>query len=150
MPRLEPRPFGNLLFSQDNPYRRLVDRGRRLNALTARVRALLPPPQRDHCRVANVKDGELVVAVEGPAWAARVRFHTPQLLADLRRQGVPLRRVRVVVSPTPTSLPPGPATPARSLSQDSAQLLEHAADAINDEKLSVALRRLSQRSTKSR
>jgi len=69
-------------------------------ALDALFSAQLPEPLKGHCRVLSVRDNTLVLAADSPVWAARLRFHTTQLVKQLnRQQTVKLRTVRVRVRP---------------------------------------------------
>jgi hypothetical protein len=68
----------------------LTDEAQRRRETTARVRDLLPPDEAAHLVAAHVNArGELVVAMDSAAWAARVRYRE-ELLGERRL------RVRVV------------------------------------------------------
>ena len=81
---------------------RLVERAREAGELDARVRTLLPDGLGAHVTGAafHAADGEVVVLVDSAAWASRIRFHAPELVAQLapRFDGA-VRRVRVKVRP---------------------------------------------------
>ncbi|NIR61664.1 MAG: DUF721 domain-containing protein, partial [Gammaproteobacteria bacterium] len=47
--------------------------------LTARVRALLPEAEAAHLVSVHAEAGAWVVAMDSPAWAARVRYRTAEL-----------------------------------------------------------------------
>lgn len=47
--------------------------------LTARVRALLPADEAAHVVNVHAEAGRWVVAMDSPAWAARVRYRTASL-----------------------------------------------------------------------
>ncbi|MGD9387804.1 MAG: DciA family protein [Gammaproteobacteria bacterium] len=81
---------------------RLVDRAREAGELDARVRALLPEGLGSHVTGAafHEADGEVVVLVDSSAWASRIRFHAPELVARLApRYDGAVTRVRVKVRP---------------------------------------------------
>lgn len=54
-----------------------------------------------HCRVANVKNQQLVIEVDSSAWATRLRYLCPSLVAPLREiQGLEeLQEIRCYVKP---------------------------------------------------
>jgi hypothetical protein len=79
---------------------RLVSRARALMDLEAQLQHLLPDVLRPHCRLLAVNGTTLVLAADSPAWAARLRFHTHQLVRQLTPPGgVTLRGIRIRVRP---------------------------------------------------
>lgn len=74
-----PRAIGDLLRTGDISQLRAQATERR--ELAARVRAELPGPEAEHVVGAHLDDtGQLVIGMDSPAWAARVRYSTPELL----------------------------------------------------------------------
>ena len=145
---LKPQPLSKLLRPKDRHLNALVERGRLLIRLTESIRACLPLPCAEHCRVANCDDGQLVIAADSPAWSARLRFHAPELTRQLKHQyGLEIRRVRVVVSPAIETLTPKRHL-RRDLSHKSAELLHQTAAGIEDPGLRAALLRLACRGRK--
>ncbi|MEZ5542487.1 MAG: DUF721 domain-containing protein [Pseudomonadota bacterium] len=79
---------------------RLVRQARLLLDIDAQLQQLLPDSLRPHCRLLSVNGNKLVLAADSPAWAARLRFQTHQLLRQLRLPGnVRLRGIRIRVRP---------------------------------------------------
>ncbi len=84
----------------------LASEARRRAELADRIRTVLPPEDAEHLVSAGINDaGELVIAMDSPAWAARVRYYAERLTAlqpgeaaDAER-GLVGRRIRVQVSP---------------------------------------------------
>ncbi|HEX6996727.1 MAG TPA: DciA family protein [Gammaproteobacteria bacterium] len=84
-----PRSLAELLRSGQLAALREAAEDRR--EMTARIRALLPPEEAEHLRGASMTEsGDLVLVMDSPAWAARVRYCTA---------GLPAGRVRVRVLP---------------------------------------------------
>lgn len=84
----EPRHLSELM--SDGPLARLLREAERRRKETAEVRALLPAEEAAHVvSAATNETGELVLVMDSPSWAARVRY----CLASLRRTDV---KVRVV------------------------------------------------------
>jgi hypothetical protein len=127
-------------------YSRLVSQARALAGLDALTRELLPDTLKTHCRVLSVRDETLVLAADSPVWAARLKFHSSQLVKQLnRQQTVKLRTVRIRVRP-PEKLVAGErrSTPLK-LGINSATALRQAADSVSDPDLKSALLRLANR-----
>ncbi len=103
----------------------------------------LPAPLDQHCQLANVRGDALVIHVDAPAWAARLRYQGPQLIQ--RMKALPglsgLRRVRIRVRPQPPAPQPAP----RRLSGKGAENLRKAAQAMPPGPLREAFLRLARR-----
>ena len=92
-----------------NPLRRALW----LDALDRQLRPPLPPSLASHCRLANVKDEQLVFLVYSPVWHAKVRPAEQQLVDAARSLG--LKVTRVTPKTTTTSLhSPMPKNPGQS------------------------------------
>jgi hypothetical protein len=119
-----------------------VDRDARL--LEA-VRCALAPVLQPHCLHAALEGGRLSLVTDGPVWASRLRFATPELLAGLRGQGLVADEARVRVAPAR-----GPAlrTAAKgahlALSRGTIAHLREAAAEMEDPDLAAALLRLAE------
>lgn len=134
------RPLQRLL---DGSLQELTERARMLGRLTAEVRRLAPEIGR-HCRVANLRAGMLVIQVDSPAWATRLRYQGPALVRQLRRRGhSEIQEVRIQVAPEAGPQAPAPRRPR--LSPASGELLQQTADAVEGDALRAALRRLAGR-----
>ncbi len=124
----------------------LLDQGRRIARLNAALSRLLPAGLAGHCRVANLRDGILVLAADSPAWASRLRFHADKLLKSLNKEcDLGAGRVRTIVVPA-AALPTRRPIPRKPISSHTARLIEQCADGIGDPALQAALRRLARRS----
>jgi hypothetical protein len=85
----EPRRLGDHL--TDGPLADLVRESQRRRLETAAVRDLLPPDEAAHVVSATTESsGELVLVMDSPGWAARVRYCVGAL---------PNPRVRIKVLP---------------------------------------------------
>jgi hypothetical protein len=68
-----PRHLSELL--NEGPLTRLLEEAKRRQMETVRVRSLLPPDEATHLVSAATNEaGELVLVMDTPAWAARVRY----------------------------------------------------------------------------
>jgi hypothetical protein len=64
----------------------LAERAAATDRLARRIQTLLPAELAPHVTGANVRDRRLVVLVDGPVWAARLRFEAPALRRRLESE----------------------------------------------------------------
>lgn len=57
-----------------------------LRTLNQQIQTLLRPELAQHCQVANLRDGCLILQVDNAAWATQLRFEQTELLSKLRKQ----------------------------------------------------------------
>ncbi|MDD1782269.1 DciA family protein [Enterovibrio sp. ZSDZ35] len=71
-----------------------------LSQLNDQVKALLPPHSAKHCRVANFRDGILIIECGSSTWANRLNFDRHVLLSSLRQSTLPsLMTIEIKVNP---------------------------------------------------
>ncbi|MBI5450534.1 MAG: DUF721 domain-containing protein [Gammaproteobacteria bacterium] len=63
----------------------LATRCQSLQTLEGLLHTHLPAPLARHCRVASLDQQTLYLHADTPVWASQLRFHSRQLLADLKR-----------------------------------------------------------------
>ena len=127
-------------------YSRLVSQARALLGLDGLIQELLPDALKTHCRVLSVRDQTLVLAADSPVWAARLKFHSSQLVKQLnRQQTVKLRTVRIRVRPPEKQVATERRNAPLKLGISSATALRQAADSVSDPDLKSALLRLASR-----
>ena len=127
-------------------YSRLVSQARVLLGLDGLIQELLPDALKTHCRVLSVRDQTLVLAADSPVWAARLKFHSSQLVKQLnRQQTVKLRTVRIRVRPPEKRVATERRNAPLKLGISSATALRQAADSVSDPDLKSALLRLANR-----
>ncbi|WP_192457940.1 DUF721 domain-containing protein [Musicola keenii] len=71
------------------PLRDIQKRATALLKLTQTVRALLPSTLQPWCRVANYRQGLLILETANANWLMRLRYEQPALLSALREQILP-------------------------------------------------------------
>jgi hypothetical protein len=135
-----------LLDSSLTPLGRLTAAGRRLGTANTALDEFLDEPLKGRVSVARADRETLTLVAESPAWSARVRYLTPQILDHLRsRLGNPgLERVRIVTRPTDSAAKLPPRRRPR-LSRHAATLIESVAKSSDNEALASALMRLAGR-----
>jgi len=110
------------------------------------TRSLLPAPLDQHCLSAQQHGSTLILHTDSSAWASRLRYFSRNLRAKLRDKGILVQKleVRVFINNQPKQLL---TCRIHHLSSDNAKLIEATADAIKDDKLCAALKRLSKHGT---
>lgn len=127
-------------------YSRLVSQARTLMSLEALLQELLPEPLNVHCRLLAIREETLMLAADSPVWAARLRFHAPQLVKQLcHTQTVKLRTVQVRVRPPERNVPTEHRKTTMQCSKESKAALQQVAQSISDPGLKTALLRLANR-----
>ncbi len=76
----------------------MVQRAQSMAALADRLAAALPDELKPGIRAANIRECELVVIADSPAWAARLRFEAEKLLTAARDAGDTVTTISVRVS----------------------------------------------------
>ena len=125
----------------------LLARTRDLRQLDALLAELLPDPLDSHCRVLSISKSVLVLAADSPVWAARLRFHAPQLVRQLAQRRPAMRySIHVRVRPPETALPVTLRKPvAGRPGRQGVAALQQAAQSVSDPELKTALLRLAER-----
>ncbi|MFT4248681.1 MAG: DUF721 domain-containing protein [Pseudomonas sp.] len=139
-PNSPPRPAleAALAEKSGDPLRRALW----LDALDRQLRPCLPSPLAGHCRLANVKDGQLVFLVESPVWHARLRLAEHQIIDAARSIGLTITRVTVKTATSALRSPTQP-DPQRSkpISEATRKGLRDALASLQDVAPSAAKRR---------
>ena len=135
-----------LLGSSLTPLGRLTAAARRLGAANTALDEFLDEPIKGRVSVARADRETLTLVAESPAWSARVRYLTPQILDHLRgRLDNPrLNRVQIVTRPTETPVE-APVRRGPQLSEAAAAVIESVAKSSQNEALADALMRLAKR-----
>lgn len=96
------------ILSAESELQPLVVKARELRALAGLVDVFLSPDLARQARVANFKDGELVLSAANPAAAAKFRLLAPALSRFLSERRWQVKSVSVRVQPRPSrGLPTG-------------------------------------------
>lgn len=90
----------------------------------------MPPPLCEHVGFVGLRNDRVLLLVESPAWATRVRMEQARILAAVHSLGLAASSVTAKVAPLLISS--GDFTTARPLSPRTAQAIRAAASAIAD------------------
>jgi hypothetical protein len=126
--------------------RQLAEKARDHADLNDDLRRQLPTDLAPHVRLATVNDGCLVLQADSPAWAARLRFKTPEILENLRLNSsfAAIRSIRIRNDLGTTAPAPAPIFHAR-LGEEAVRALEAQAACTSDPQLRAAFERLASR-----
>ncbi|KFK92653.1 MULTISPECIES: DUF721 domain-containing protein [unclassified Serratia (in: enterobacteria)] len=148
--------FDDATAAEKGPLHNVQQRALALLKLNRAVRGLLPAQLHPWCRVANFRQGVLVLETANASWMMRLRYEQPNLLSALRAQILPsLSSIDIRINPAlmakgnsqvqnaaKTTENEQPSAPLRHLSQESADELRGLA-ARSPEKLRKVLERLA-------
>lgn len=148
--------FDDASATEKGPLHNVQQRAVALLKLNRAVRGLLPAQLHPWCRVANFRQGVLVLETANASWMMRLRYEQPSLLSALRAQILPsLSSIDIRINPAlmakgnsqvqsvaKTADNEQPSAPLRHLSQESADALRGLA-ARSPEKLRKVLERLA-------
>ena len=137
------KSLATLLHGSRGPLAQSLRHARRLQALDRAFAQLIEPSLQPHCQVANLRDGCLVVQVDAPAWATRLRFDQQRILKQLRKKGITSQIAKLSIQVKPAvgnrQRPPRPRKP---LEQRARQQATEQLQQVSDPELRRRLIRL--------
>lgn len=139
------RPLDGYLQTAD-ALSRLQDHAARLVRLQSVLDELIPPPLGEACRVANLRQDELIIHVSHGAAAARLKQMLPTLQEGYTRRGHAIASIKVRVhleAPRPGPPPPRVRQVSPVMRDELARLAEHLP---KESPLAAALARFIRRS----
>lgn len=128
--------------------RKIQFKAKHLEKLTRLIKASLPLNCQDHVQVSDIRDFQLVLITDSPAWSSRLRLYSKNMIQMLEEHtNIKVNRVLVKLSQ-----PKKPAEKIvkkfRHLNKKSALLIQQTAEAIEDPDLKRALNHLAKNSAK--
>ena len=144
-----PKRIQHLIHRDSGVLGKLVDENNRRVALNKILEGFLDRPFAEHVQVASVRETELVLCADSPAWGHRVRYLTQAILDHFLANGLTgLTRVSIIVRSTRAEVVSAPTIrTGPSLSRHSARYLEQAAAALGDSDLAARLRAIARHET---
>lgn len=133
---------------KNSPLSKLLNRASKIINHQEAVRAALEPSCRQHCWLANYRNGTLYLQTDSSAWGTRLRMQQRAIIQQLKKNPTfaALHSIKVSIQPRYTT--ESTAQSARPISAANAQqLLETAAD-TEDPALKAALTRLAKNTQK--
>jgi hypothetical protein len=143
--RKKPNSIKQVLTASNTDLNRLLGQAKGLDTLNTRLAKILPVPLSHHCAAAGIHQHDLVLIVDSPAWATKIRLMLPLIKKRLGDLGVESLTLKI----QPVSLPSqAPLRGRPSMSKNTSNLLIELAEITSDCKLKNALRRLSRHASK--
>ena len=131
------------LLHQSGPMPDLAEKAELLLHLNQYVKQMLSGPVTEQLKVANLRQGILVIETTSAAWAARINFQKGKLLQQLRAETLPmLTAIEVKVNPGLAMYEPKSQVPQNEISQTAASHIEALAEHVDGE-LGQKLKRLA-------
>lgn len=125
---------------------RLMARARQLRRLENALMPVLQGELAHHVRLAGYQQGILTLLVDSPAWASQLRFSKPNLLKKLKNSDKFSEIADIIVKVAPIDQSHDSVSHTiRVRSKQAKESLLSTADAVNNDALKDALKRLAQR-----
>ena len=137
------RPISKILSSSHDGLRRLTSISKRLQILNKRIQNYLPAPLNSHCHVANLNERTLVLMVDSPIWATKIRLFLPKLI---NAAGDQIDNIEIKVRPLGLETVSRPPRRPNRMSKSTSNLLIQLANSTKEQKLRNALKRLARHS----
>lgn len=149
--RFMPRRIDTLFNKPSKPLGGMLNTVNLLQAITEIVHECLTDDQKPHLVGVNLKDSTLILLVDSSAWATRFRLMSQNLLYQINQQqifqshDIRLYDIHCQVGTMQAARAKAPAQKrqAEKMSRENAAGLRELASYVNDEALSLALKRLS-------
>src|SRR5271165_6492096 len=119
----------------------ITEHAERLISLQHLFAAIAPPALAQHCRVANLKQGILVIHAANNLIAAKLRQVLPSLADEFCYRGWQITSIQVAVQDRPAAVP-APSTVAPAPDPQARAGLQAFSRSIDDERLRAAVERL--------
>jgi hypothetical protein len=142
-------PLSKLVASQTS-LNRLVKQLSAQQALTQKIRQLLPAPLDAQLKTVVLQQGRLALFVSSPVWANRLRYLLPKLQMQLKNKGIHSTELHTNIIPDVSTKPTKTLKPNRpTLSQAAGSQIQETAKTISDPSLRAALERLGRHAKQS-
>lgn len=144
-------PVSKLFKDKSLSINELCQKASLIQKVEQKLKKCLDPSLHDYFELANIKTDSVVILVNSPTWATRLRYNIPAILDALNNQlnFTTIKTVRIKVK----TLIPEPSAKTENkicLSESSAQILRNVADNFNDSELRECFIKLSKNVNKSR
>lgn len=128
--------LGYLFNSDDQSLQYLINKVYILQGIDEIFKATVDENLAQHCSVANIREGCLVVGVDSQAWATKLRYEGPSIVPKLRKHpGLEsIQRIDVYVKLPKTQTTQAPPRQLK-ISKQAAELLKNQAQYFEDDTL---------------
>ena len=124
---------------------RILRKALELQKIGQAIKASLPLDCHTHLDVVGVRENALILLTDSPVWQTRLRMFSQTILEALHQHaGITLTRVKIKLAPAKRVIEPA-SPPKRTLSKDSAKMINQTANCISDPALRQAMLHLSKK-----
>jgi hypothetical protein len=145
----QPKSLSRVLQNNRGTLRDILSHATFIEQLNDVLLKHLPGEYAGHCQAVTLRQYILVVAADTPAWAARMRYFSAELLIKLRQEPVFRNLKKIQIRVVPRSLIPRTPPPEQKyISGKSASVIQDAVKSIKDPKLKKSLLKLARNKQK--
>ena len=95
-----PKTVNHLINQPQGDIKALMDQLTKIKTINNSLHQTIDPLLSQHCRVVNIRKTILVIAVDSPVWANKLRFQLPDLISHFRQNGfISLANIELIVQP---------------------------------------------------
>lgn len=140
-----PQPLNSILTDRSATVERLFQNVQFLKKINTLISESASAKLAPHCFAAGIRDRQLIIVVDSPAWATRLHFEQNAIIQRVRQQPElgTLTGIQIKVRPKDTR-PVNVVRRTAPLSSETTAEIKACADKIDDPKLAGALRRLAE------
>ena len=145
-----PRKMYKFLTPKKGNVAELITHAKEVDKLYKQFQILLDPSLKDHVRLSNMRPDTLILTVESPVWASKLRYMGSVLLQKMNNNPhifKNISNIEIKVQPSKKSVAKTPITP-RYLSENAASCIQEMANSIDNSDLKKALNKLASRTTR--
>ena len=124
---------------------RILRKAHELQKIGQAIKVSLPLDCHSHLDVVGIRENELILLTDSPVWQTRLRMFSQTILEALHQHaGITLTRIKIRLAPPTRAIEPY-TPPKRTLSNESALVIDQTANCISDPALREAMLRLSKK-----
>ena len=123
-------------------------KAKQLEKLTRLIKASLPVNCQDHVQVSGIREFQLILMTDSPAWSSRLRLYSKNMIKMLEEHtNIKVNQVRIKLR-QPQRIIEKPIRKFRYLKENTARMIQQTAEAIDDPDLQKALNNLARKKTR--
>lgn len=128
--------------------RKIQFKAKQLEKLTRLIKASLPVNCQAHVQVADIRNFQLILMTDSPAWSSRLRLYSQNMIQILKEHtNIEINQVQIKLS-QPQKIVEKPVRAFRYLNKNTAKMIQQTAEAIDDPNLQRALKNLAKKTGK--
>jgi hypothetical protein len=157
-PQSRPKPVTNFLTSNDKDLQYVLTKALRLEKINQKISHLLGPALASVCRVANIKENQLIMIAANGTIATQVRYQTTELIMKFKRDEE-LKHIESILCKVSPKIIQQKEIKEKErdanfdkmpfLSKETSKIIKEIADSIQDPKLKEAMKKIASHIDKS-